>query len=255
MQQAKAQNGTAARDPYVWLGIVLTVLGSGLSPLFYFVANSVALTGVGISCVMLGLVCVALANTRDPISPEASRVILQAGMENTASLLEELGLNGKAIYLPRSRRGGRSQALVLIKQDGSSINLDKEIPGRLIVRHGNGPDDLGIAIATPGSVCLSGLEVKPGPTPDEIESALSTILVGMLDIASSVSVSTIENGVRVEAAKPKLGYENVWFYQSMGSPLASIAATTTSEAFEKPVVVTRDEIHKGKARIELEIWA
>ncbi len=240
-------------DPYVGLGLGLTIAGACLAPIFYFIVDSVALTAVAISSVMLGLVCVALANTRPAISPEASQMMLEAGMENIAALLEELGLSGKAIYLPSSLRDGRSQALVPIRQDYSSIKFEDKIPGRLIVRHGKDPQDVGIAVATPGSICLDGLEVKPGPTSTEIESALSTILVGMLDIAGSVSVIANGNKVKVEVAKPKLGYENVWFFRSLGSPLASIAATAVCEAFDKPVVVARDEYQKGKAVIELEV--
>lgn len=245
--------GRSQRDPYIWLGMVLSISGACLIPVFYFIVDSAALTGLGLSFVMLGLVCIALANTRPAISPEASQMMLQAGMENIAALLEELGLTGKAIYMPRSRREGRSQALVPLRQDHSEIRVDERIPGRLIVRYGRDPLDVGIAVATPGSVCLEGLEAMPGPNALEIESALSTILVGMLDIAGSVSAYETDKGMRVEVSKPKMGYRNVWFYQALGSPLASIAASVTSEAFEKPVVVARDESLNGKAVIELEV--
>ena len=241
------------KDPYIGLGLGLTIAGACLAPIFYFVVDSVPFTAIAISSIMLGLVCVAIANTRPAISPEASQMMLEAGMENIAALLEELGLSGKAIYLPSSLRDGRSQALVPIRQDYSSIKFEDRIPGRLIVRHGKDPQDVGIAVVTPGSICLDSLDIKPGPTSTELESALSTILVGMLDIAASVTVITNENKVKVEVAKPKLGYENIWFFRSLGSPLASIAATVVSEAFDRPVVISQDEYKKGKAEIELEV--
>ncbi len=240
-------------NPYSGLGMCLTISGACLSPIFYLIVESIPLTGMAISFVMLGLVSITLANTRSAISPEASQMMLEAGMENIAVLLEELGLKGKAIYLPRSLRDGRAQALIPIMNDYSSIVIRNKIPGRLIVRYGRDPQDVGVAVSTPGSVCLDGLTVQPGRTSVEIESALSTIMVGMLDIASSVSVNIVDNLVNVKVSKPKLGYQNIWFLQSMGSPLASIAAATTSEALDKPVVVVQDEHHKGKAAIKLEV--
>lgn len=241
------------KDPYVGLGLGLTVAGAGLVPIFFFLVDSEPLTAVAISLIMLGLVCVALANTRPAISPEASQMMLEAGMENIAALLEELGLTGKAIYLPSSLRDGRSQALVPIRSEYSEIQIRERIPGRLIVRHGKDPQDIGIAVATPGSICLDGLDVKPGPSSTEIESALSTILVGVLDIAGSVTVTANGNKVNVAVSKPKLAYENVWYFRSLGSPVASIAATAVSEAFNRPVVITQDESQKKKALIELEV--
>ena len=140
-----------------------------------------------------------------------------------------------------------------IDPDGSSVRLDDSIPGRLIVRYGRNPRDLGIAVTTPGSICLDGLEVTPGPSSSEIEAALTSILVGMLDIAGSVTANATETKVTVEVSKPRLSYQNIWYYRSLGSPIASMAATVVSEAFDKPVTVTRDEVRKGKAVIELEV--
>jgi len=75
----------------------LTLSGATLSPVFYFILDSVPFAALGLSFIMLGLTCIALANTRPPISPEASQMMLQTGIQNIAALLEELGLNAKAI--------------------------------------------------------------------------------------------------------------------------------------------------------------
>lgn len=237
----------------MWLGLGLTLVGACISPVFYFILDSVPFTALGISFIMIGLTCIALANTRPPISPEASQMMLQTGIENIASLLEELGLSGKAIYLPRSLRDGRSQALVPLRQEQAVARISGRIPGRLIVRYGRDPEDLGIAVTTPGSICMDGLEGKPGSTSTELEASLTHILVGMLDIAGSVSVTAGDNRVNIEVSSPKLTYDNIWFYRSLGSPLASIAATVASEAFDKPVMVSRDEQRNKRSVIELEV--
>ena len=237
----------------MWLGLGLTVAGAVISPVFYFILESVPLSALGISFLMLGLTCIALANTRPPISPEASQMMLQTGIENIAALLEELGISGKAVYLPPSLRNGRAQALVPLRQDQGTIQINGRIPGRLIVRYGRNPEDLGIAITTPGSLCLEGLEIQPGPTSAELSAALTHVVVGMLDIASSLTVNTHDSRINIEVSNPKLSYQNIWFYRSLGSPLASIAATVASEALDKPIVVEEEEHRGNKSIIKLEV--
>jgi len=93
-------------NPYRILGLGLCLAGAIFAPVSFFVINSVPLTAVGISALMIGFTCIALAGTRPYISPEACQLILKTGMENTAALLEELGLRNKAIYLPSAMREG-----------------------------------------------------------------------------------------------------------------------------------------------------
>ena len=84
-------------NPYRILGLGVCLAGTIFAPISYFIINSVPLTAVGISAIMIGFTCIALANTRPYISPEACQLILKTGMENTAALLEELGLRNKAV--------------------------------------------------------------------------------------------------------------------------------------------------------------
>ena len=97
-------------NPYRMLGLGLCVAGAILAPISYFIINSVPLTAAGISAIMIGFTCIALANTRPYISPEACQLMLKTGMENTAALLEELGIRNKAVYLPSNMRDGHPQA-------------------------------------------------------------------------------------------------------------------------------------------------
>ncbi|MBN2238618.1 MAG: hypothetical protein JW712_02500 [Dehalococcoidales bacterium] len=202
---------------------------------------------------MIGLTCVALANARPYISPEACQLMLKTGMENTAALLEELGLTNKAIYIPSSMRDGHPQALVpLINRD--NIRLEREnISGRLIVRYGNDVDDMAISVATPGSINIDMLENIPGPTADEIEAAITYILTGVLDIADSASVNLDEQKIEVDVSNPKLIYEDIWYYRCMGSPVASIVAAICTEAMGKPVKISEETLNKRKIRIDLEV--
>lgn len=202
---------------------------------------------------MLGFTAIALANARPHISPKASELILKTGMENTAALLEELGLTNKAIYLPSSMREGHSQALIPLKKNENLTHIRGKIPGRLIVRYGENPEDLAIAITTPGIISMDKLDVKPGPTSSEIETAITYVLIGLLDLANSVSVNITDNHVNLEVTGARLHYEDIWYYRCLGSPIASIAASIVSEAFKKPVRIEEESQNLRKSKISLEV--
>jgi hypothetical protein len=241
------------RNPYQILGLGLAIAGAMFAPIAYFLIASVPLTAIGISAIMLGLTSLALANARPYISPEASEIILKTGMENTAALLEELGLRNKAIYLPSSLRGGRPQALIPLKDTIEVARIRDKIPGRLIVRYGNNPEDMAIAVTTPGSIKLDGLDLNVGSTPTEIESAMTYVLTGLLDLANSVTVNMLENRINVEVNGARLYYKDIWYYRCLGSPIASIVATIACEALGKPIRIADESYERGKSRILLEV--
>lgn len=237
------------------MGLGLCLAGAIFAPISYFIIASVPLTSVGISTIIIGLICIALANTRPYISPEACELILKTGMENTAALIEELGLRSRAIYLPSAMREGRAQALIPLV-DSKEIKLAKEkIPGRLIVRYGANPEDMAIAVSTPGSLNLDmlGTRTASGPTPADIEAAATYVLTGLLDIASSVNVTMSDSQVNVDIGGPKLHWEDVWFYRCLGSPIASIMAALSCEALGKAVRIKEEDYSQGKSRITIEV--
>ncbi len=243
------------KNPYRILGIGLAVGGALFVPLAYFLLVSIPLTAVGLSSIILGFTSLALANSRPYISPEAAEVILKTGMENTAALLEELGLDAKAIYLPSSARDGKPQAVIPLIQSRESELLKGKVTGRLIVRYGNNPEDMGIAVTTPGSINLSQLPTKPGSNPEEIESAITYVLTGLLDMANAVKVNMAENRIKVEVSGAKLNYEDIWYYRCLGSPVASIVATITCEALNRPIRIAEETTAKHTTLISLEVVA
>lgn len=240
-------------NPYRVLGLGLCLAGTIFAPISYFIIGSVPLTAVGMSAIIIGFSCIALANARPYISSEACEVILKTGMENTAALLEELGIRNKAVYLPSTMRDGHPQALIPLGEDRDIQRVKGKIPGRLIVRYGVNPDDMAIAVTTSGSINIDMLETKPGPTSGEIEAAVTYILTGLLDIANSVTVNLSDAQVNVEISGPRLHYEDIWYYRCLGSPIASIVAAISSEALEKPIRIKEEDYSKGKSRIILEV--
>ncbi|MFC1898810.1 hypothetical protein ACFLXP_00535 [Chloroflexota bacterium] len=240
-------------NPYRTLGLVLCVTGALFSPVAYFIVGSVPITALGLSAVMIGFTCIVLANARPYISPEACQLMLKTGMENTAALLEELGLKNKAIYLPASMRDGHAQALIPLTDSADIDRIKQKLPGRLIVRYGANPDDMAIAVTTAGSINIDLLENKPRPTAEEMGSAVTYILTGVLDIADSVTLNMTDGLVYTEVKGSKLHYEDIWYYHCLGSPTASIVAAVTSEALEKPVRIKEESYYKGKSHITIEV--
>lgn len=227
--------------------------GAIFSPVSYFIIGSVPLTAIGLSAIMIGFTAVALSNTRPSLSPESCEVMLRTGMENISALIEELGLKSKAIYLPSSMRAGQAQAVIPLRNNADVRQIKGKIPGRLIVRYGSNPEDMAIAVSTPGSINISMLESKPGPTAPEIEAAASYVLSGLLDLADSVTVSLSDKQVNVEVSGSRMHYEDIWFYQCLGSPLASIIAAISSEALEKPVRIIEEKHEKRKSKVIIEV--
>jgi hypothetical protein len=240
-------------NPYHLLGIGLIIAGVLFAPVAYFIINSIPLTAIALSSAMIGFTSFALATARPQISPEASRMILETGMENIAALLEELGINNKAIYLPLAMRTGNAQVLIPLNGDIDVGRISGKNFDRLIVRYGDNPGEMAIAFTAPGGTILNKLETKSGPTSSEIEQALTYVLTGLLDIANSVSVHLSEKQLQVEVTRPKLYYENIWYYRYIGSPIASIVATIASDCLGKPTRIREESYQKGISTIQLEV--
>lgn len=241
------------RNPYQRLGLVLVISGAALSPVLYFVVGSVPLAALAISTIILGLVSAMLGNARPEITPEASQMMLRTGMENLAALLEELGLRSRAVYLPSSPGNNRPRALIPLDEDSSPPRGVQTTSDRLVARYGPNLEDMCLVVTTPGAVSLDSIAIVPGGGADEIEGALNHLVVGIMDLANSVSVHAAGDRITVEVAKPKLKYENIWFYRCLGSPMASIAATVVSQVLARPVrVVSEEETRKG-TRIVIEV--
>ena len=241
------------KNPYRLLGTGLTIAGVIFAPIAYFILNSIPITAIALSSIMIGFTSIALASARPHISPEASQLILETGMENISALLEELGLSNKAIYLPSSMRTGNAQALIPLSGDIDIQRIKGKIPGRLIVRYGDNPGDMAILVTAPGGTGLNKLDIKPGPTSSEIEQAVTYVLTGLLDLANSVEVHASDGQMNIAVNGPKLHYENVWYYRCLGSPIASIVASIASDGLGKPVRIKEESYRKGKSMIQLEV--
>jgi len=238
---------TFAKNSYTVLGLGLALAGFMLFSASYIILRSTPLAALGFSTIILGVTSLALG--RSQLSSGDAVLLQESGSENIATLMEELGLTSKAVYLPSSLTGGKPQALIPLHTNPHPPKPQSLLPKRFIVKYGPNAEDLGLLITTPGSTIAS--KSIPNPAPADLEATLSSFLTGTADIADAVKVSTTGEGIIVEASNPRQKQKNTQAYESLGSPLASIVASIVAEALDKPIIIDRETHEKHKSIIEL----
>lgn len=237
---------------YGRIGVVLLVAGAIGTPVFYFVAESIPLTALGLSALLLGFISLMLNRSVPSLPQRVAQTLLEAGRENLAGLFEELGVDAKAIYLPSALAGGKSKALIPLNSNAAPSMIPKPASGRLIVEYGPGDDDVGILVSTPGTSAVQFLDGPPGPSSSDLESALTRILVGVLDVARTVQVSQDGGQVHVRVGGVGLNPGELRLDEVLGSPLASVVAAVIAEATGRPVAIVEEERRDGNLTVRVQ---
>jgi len=202
---------------------------------------------------ILAFIFLALGRAIPRLPPEICSLLLETGTDNIATLVEELGLKTKAIYLPSSLTSNQPHALIPLHSNSSLPEITRALPQRLIVRYGNHPDDVGLLVSTIGSTAVGMLESIPGNTSIELESALVSLLTGVLGVADGVRVVYDENHVKVTVSKPRIENRADWSHYCLGTPLASLITSVTAETWNKPVIIDSEQPDRNDYDIELEV--
>ena len=240
-------------NPYTLAGLGLLIAGCLLSAPAYFIFDSVWLTALGICMLILAAILIALGRAVPKLPPEVCSLLLETGIDNIAALIEELGIKTRAIYLPSSPTCKYPRAFIPLHANGSRPEITRALPRRLIARYGSSPEDLGLLISTIGSAAAGMIELKPGATPEHLESSLTSLLSGRLGVADGASVICVNNHIRVEISRPRLEDGSTWSHQCLGGPLATLVASVAAEAWQKPMTISKEESVGGKQIVELEV--
>ena len=241
------------KNPYTWTGLGLLIAGGMVSLPAYFIFHLIWLTALGICMLILSSILIALGKAIPKLPPEVCSLLLETGIDNIATLIEELGIKTKAIYLPSSLTSDRPRAFIPLHSNGSRPEITKVLPQRLIARYGANPEDIGLLISTIGSAAIDMLESKPGATAAELESALTSLFTGRLGVADGTRVICNNGHIKVEINKPRLQNGASWSHQCLGGPLASVVASVAAEAWDKPITIKQEEQLNGKYYVELEV--
>ncbi|MFH1169225.1 MAG: hypothetical protein V1691_00885 [Chloroflexota bacterium] len=220
------------KNPYTWTGLSLLIAGTMVSLTAYLALHLTWLTALGICMLILSFITLALGNTIPRLPPEVCGLLLETGVDNIATVIEELGIRTKAIYLPSSMNGGRAKALIPLQCDTLPA-ITQKLPHRLIARYGTGPDDIGLLLSTIGTTAVGMLESKPGPASTELESALTALLTGRLAVADKARVTCHENRIMVEINNPRIENRATWSNHCLGGPIASIIAHSGCRSLEQ----------------------
>lgn len=239
------------KNPYTWSGLGLLISGIIIGICAYFVLDIVWLTALGICMIILSIILIALGKSVPKLPPEVCGLLLETGLSNIATLLEELGIKSRAVFLPSSLTNKQPQAFIPLNSNGTRPEITRALPQRLITRHGSNPEDIGILISTIGSAAAGMLQTKPGATPVELETALTTLFSGRLGVADGTRVICTDDNIRIEIKKPRMETSTTWSHQSLGSPLATIVASIAADAWDTPVVINQENPDKDKYYIEL----
>jgi len=237
------------KNTYQTLAISLTITGIAIAATAYFIINSTPLTAFGLSTILIGTVTYAISKGQPKIPPQASAILLQSSLDNTAALIEELGLKTKAIYLPKTITGDKPKALIPLTPN-TEINK-KKLPKRLIVKYGPTTQEMGLLLTTPGSTITANLEPKTDYTATDLETAVSEILLGTINLADGVRATITSEKILIEIINPRLEPTNMWVNEYIGSPIASIVASTITQTLNKPVTIQNEQYSKNKVLIEL----
>ncbi len=224
---------------YHRIGVALLASGAGVLAGSLLLLRSAPGASTGIALLVLGAIVLVLGDSRPRVSPELAQLLLHAGYDNLARLLEELGLRSAAIYLPASLCHGTPRALIPLSDTGlvpASLAMAED---RLIARFSDAPDGVGLLVSTPGTQTLGLLPSGVGTSTDELAASLQMLTAGTLDLVRSAELHEVDGLVSVEYRGVSKDRETpaLAVQQTVGSPLAAIAATLTAEGRQRPVII------------------
>lgn len=97
------------------------------------------------------------------------------------------------------------------------------------------------------------VETKQDASAGDLESSISQVLEGTVDLADGARVTLNEDRVVVEITNPRLESNKMWIYETIGTPIASIVASVVAQILDKPVTINSEELGKGKFIVELKV--
>jgi len=235
---------------YIRLGTALSVAGAAILTVSLLLLGSYPGISTGIAVLVLGLVILLLGTTAPGVSAELADLLVRVGYENLGRLLEEIGLNSRAVYLPSTFFPGEARAFIPLDAERHEVAVSGKLDDRLVTFWGAGDDDVGLAVSTPGTAALSLLQYPPGGTMDEISVTLTQLAVATLRVAKGVEVH--ERAGRIEVLVRRESVPSRWLSSRvewcLGSLAASVAAAVVAEAKQRPVYVENEEV-KGSQRV------
>jgi len=246
----------------VLAGVFTLALGALVALLGYFL-GIVPLLALGIAALLLGVMILYLAEPGRIPSQLATSVTLPA-LVTIEKLLEELYFEAKGIYIPAGETGVSPKVFIPLTQtqltDRPSAELARR--GRLLVKVGEAPGELGIVIEAPGAEILSQVERLSGAGIaktkfDELGGTLrdgfqslhvgKNLVLQRVDDTVTVSLellSLMDLESKVRTVAPRL-------FSQVGGPVESAVAAAVANVTRSYVTINQTELDLPKRRMRV----
>jgi len=245
------------RNRYIRLGAALMVAGACILATSLLVLGSHPGMSTGTALLVLGLVILLLGKTAPGVTPELAELLVRVGHQNLGRLLEEVGMQSRAVYLPSSVAGGDARAFIPLNDGQCATPGTQRLDDRLVVFCGEAAEDVGLLVVAPGTAALSLLEYPPGATMDEISVALTQVAVSSLRIARGVDVHDHGDSIEVRFRGESVPYGSAasaieW---CLGSLAGSVAAALVAEAKNRRVTIESENVDGSSRTVTLALQA
>jgi hypothetical protein len=230
------------------VGVDFLLMGSIISALGFFLADSVPIASFGFALLIIGALVVLLVP--EPVPQDAFKALLKDSIRNVEIILEESALRNRAYFVQTD--DGEIRALVpMTAMEGKLTAADlknlKTGPKRFIVDY---KGVKGLLLIPPGNEIVKLAKVEKGA---DLEEALRSTLVEFSDLARGV-LAIEEDGGRVskiQITKPQLASESPYFNDSLGSPVSCVASCVAVVVKGAPIRISEERFDPDFIRLTL----
>jgi hypothetical protein len=230
------------------VGIDFLVMGSIISALGFFLADSVPIASFGFALGVIG--ALVLLVVPEPVPEDALKALLKDAVRNVEIVLEESGLRSRAYF---TKMDNEVRAFVPFSgtgADGAGAILTEveRAPRRFIV---NFRGTRGLLLIPPGNEIVRLAKVEEG---SDLEEALRSALVEYSDLARGVLALEEDGGriAKIQIAKPQLGSDSPYFSDVLGSPVSCVAGCVAAAAKGRAVRIVEERYDPEFIRLTLE---
>ena len=223
-------------------------MGSLISSLGFFAAQSVPIASFGLALLVIGALLVLIVP--EPVPRDALKALLKDSVRNVEMILEESALRNRAYFM--RTEDGEVRAFVPLSESeaGVSVAVLREIdrsPRRFIVSH---KGTRGLLVVPPGNEIVRMAGVAEGT---DLEEALRSVLVDYSDLASGVLAVEEDDGgtSKIQISNPALSSDSPHLRDSLGTPVSCVACCVAAVARGAPVTIVEERYDPAVIRLTL----
>ena len=220
------------------IGIILIIIGA------VFLINPTSLNiKISFVSIFIGIFTIVMINEKS-ISKKISDAQAQGNVYTIKTILKDIGLEGNAIFLPKTNHLTEERILIPPSNKGV-VKIPKQIQDNTFFLIGEDGKNFGISIPPSGLKLLNEIDKNGDLKNTEIENINEKlqIFVGM-NLLKSVSVDKQKNGWSLEVNKPIFGNNGYNIDRQYPSPICSAIIIALTRLFNNKIRIY-DVTQKG----------